>query len=154
MGVTMGMTALRRMLGSRGLIAAAAALVICTACGSVEPSPAPTGERPAGTLAPSSPPAATPIGLPSPTGSPAPSTRAEAEPGPPYRIIGTTEQLPGTILFGWIEDGALDPFAGWPDAGLPIEATFAFGAYWGEPVGTPRIRITLYRIENGVLDLV
>jgi hypothetical protein len=30
----------------------------------------------------------------------------------------------------------------------------AYGAYWGDPVGASRIRISLYRVSGGTLDLV
>lgn len=103
-----------------------------------------------GSLPPESPPAhqqsATPAGTPaaSPTVMPPYGTRSQ---GPP--------QQPSTIVFGWLEaDGRINPFTGWPDAGLSIEYEYAFGAFWGRPVDATSIMITLYEVKGGTLHLV
>lgn len=137
---------------------------LCASCGNVVPSrpaspaigsPAPTASRPAPTISPT----ASPI---EPVGStPAPTPSASAPAGPPYRIIlsgGLVPQEPGTIIFGslpgTVADAWLEPFLTWPDGGLTYEAKVAFGAFWGEPAGVSEIRITLYRLGGGTLDLV
>lgn len=57
--------------------------------------------------------------------------------------------MPGPLSDAWLE-----PFLTWPEGGLTYEAEVAFGAFWGEPSGAAQIRITLYRLKGGTLDLV
>lgn len=139
----------------------AATIGVAVGCSSREPLPFPSAvhegspsERTAGHM--SEPPLVSePVESASPAASlePASTPRPSGATGTPYKVIGASQQ-PGTILFGWIENGALDPFVGWPDAGLGIEYRYAFGAYWGQPLGATRIQITLYRVRGGVLNVV
>ena len=144
-----------------GLLMVAATLV--ASCADVVPSPSsdrtsvspdpttvgPPSTEPSAraTAAASSPPRATP--------SPSALTV------PPYRVLLGLEavvQEPGTILFGSspgpISEARLEPFLTWPEGGMTIDAAVAFGAFWGKPVGASRIRITLYRVAGGTLQLV
>jgi hypothetical protein len=75
---------------------------------------------------------------------------------PPYGTMDQgPPQKPGTIVFGTLEaNGRINPFVGWPDAGLSIEYVYAFGAFWGKPVDATTIGITLYEVKAGTLHLV
>jgi hypothetical protein len=100
---------------------------------------------------------------PLPVASPStPTTSASLSAAPPYRILLGDEvivQESGTIIFGSLQPGRvsdawLEPYLTWPEGGLTYEARIAFGAFWGAPVGGSQIRITLYRVTRGTLQLV
>ncbi len=138
------------------LLAAAGASAGCADLAPSERLPSPTSS-----LAPIE---VTPVESPtSDAESPTPRATATTSPSmaPPYRIIiggNPVRQEPGTILFGSIpgsiSDALLEPFLVWPERGLTIDAEVAFGAFWGGPLGASQITITLYRVEDGTLDLV
>lgn len=135
--------------------------VLVAACGTVPPPPSPPpateGRSAALAASPSPTTVTTPTPSPSPQGTPglSPGPSAVAVPTPPYPVFayGPTQE-PGTIIFGEPQDGGVEPYAGWPDGGLPIDRSFAFGAYWGTPANVSRIRITLYRVNDDTLELV
>ncbi len=64
----------------------------------------------------------------------------------------------GTVWYGNLtgppSSVRLEPILRWPKGGLTYEGLRAFGAFWGEPVGAARIRISLYRVSGGTLDLI
>ncbi|TFG68065.1 MAG: hypothetical protein E4H24_04580 [Thermomicrobiales bacterium] len=93
------------------------------------------------------------MGVTSPTPTPSSAT-------PPYTIEGDNNppQPPGTIWIGTFSgdpsEKRLEPYLTFPEGGLTISVRPAYGAYWGDPVGASRIRISLYRVSGGTLDLV
>jgi hypothetical protein len=78
---------------------------------------------------------------------------------PPYTVLERgvlVRQEPGTILFGTLgpELTWIAPFTTSARSDLTHEADVGFGAFWGQPVGAARIRVTLYRVTGGTLRLV
>jgi hypothetical protein len=151
-----------RIPRNQGLLVVAAAL--CVSCGSVVPPPS---------AAPASASAALTVDSPAPALSPAASpTEAVASPPgptpsasplatPPYTVLEggvSVAQERGTILFGYPEQGRtptwIAPFRTSTRSDLTHEAVVAFGAFWGQPVGASRIRVSLYRVTGGTLRLV
>lgn len=124
-------------------------------CGDVVPSPSVALASPSPAAVAESPtPTARLVGSPIvPAISPEPSAAGWE---PPYDIEYDVEpQLPGTIWFGGLSGPRrLDPILEWPDAGFKYDFPFRFGAFWGEPIGALRIRISLYRVGGGTLDLI
>ena len=137
-------------------------IALVAACGA-EPSPSSPQQSiearsaaPTPRSTPTTDPAPTPLPTPDspPTASPTPTALAIGK--PPYPVLsGGPPQEPGTIIFGdRYKNEGVAPFTGWPDAGLSIDRTYAFGAFWGEPAKVPRIRVTLYRVFDDTLELV
>jgi hypothetical protein len=145
-----------------GVLLVAAAL--CSSCGNVVPSSSAAPSGGSGDPVPSmSDPAETTGATPVPPVFSQPPTTASASPAatPPYTTSTMPEaasQEPGTIIFGSLpgplEERRLEPFVTWPEGGLTYEAAIAFGAFWGEPLRAPQIRITLYRVSGETLQLV
>ncbi len=132
---------------------------LCASCGDAIPSPS---------VAPASPSPTTKAETPTPTTRPAGSPSAPSispdptapTPTPPYDIEYDDEapQEAGTVWFGNLTGAPssvrLEPVLQWPKGGLTYEGLRAFGAFWGEPIGVSRIRISLYQVSGGTLDLI
>jgi hypothetical protein len=145
-------------------IALGVLVIALAACATVEPRPSTsTGPGESGAIESTSPSPTTSLApLPMPTRASRPPADSSATPAPlpPYTTHPGPQvpQEPGTIIFGSIpgplEEALIEPYLTWPEGGLTYEARVAFGAFWGGPAGTSQIRITLYRVTNGTLDLV
>ena len=138
-------------------------VLVLTACATFEPRPSPSPMADgSGSIASTPGPAASLPPLPMPTrASRPPANPSETPaPSPPYTAHPELQvpQAPGTIIFGSIpgplEDAWIEPYVTWPEGGMTYEARMAFGAFWGGRAGTSQIRITLYRVRGGTLDLV
>jgi hypothetical protein len=150
------------MQNNRALVIVLAAASAMAGCAELTPSE--RASSPTSSLGLEVPPTESAAPVPESSASTPPTTSPSTpspSPAPPYRIIlggNPVHQEPGTILFGSlpgpISDALLEPFPAWPERGLTIEAEVAFGAFWGGPLGASQITITLYRIEDGVLNLV
>ncbi|HEY7130639.1 MAG TPA: hypothetical protein VH440_00220 [Candidatus Limnocylindrales bacterium] len=58
-------------------------------------------------------------------------------------------------MFGELDgQDRIGTYVGWPDAGLGTDHAYAFGAYWGQPIGATRIEVTLYEVKAETLHLV
>jgi hypothetical protein len=99
---------------------------------------------------------ASPVVAPTPAptplqATPAPEARASDPPlpEPPYRLDdgGPWAQSPGTIVFGLWSNLGLQTYTGFP-AGFGIDQDLGFGAYFGRPVGTSSVTITLFELKN------